>query len=351
MGSACGAGSQSGAVHDPSKVKTPGAAGDQALRVLRMETPISSLHWDETGSRVGFTDGHKEAKVWLTDEGDTRGAVDHFKVGGHSAPVTVLVFSPNGKFLLSAGRDGMIIIWLLDTGEKGGEMDVPKLSLSATEGTREIRALAFAGEGKLLLSSSWDSFIRLWDPSKSLLLKEVQKDLPQVVSMQIDLKGRSLLVCNTKGDIQVWDVKSFDTLLEVQHGAPSSPEASEGEPDGSSCSPAIFSPTGASIISGGGPEAQTAVRVWEAANAQLRFSIQVNSAPRSLGVSPQGRFVAAGLENGEVAVCDLESKSVLKTLKGHTGPVLSVGFRTDGRILATGGADGTVQLWQTGGKL
>jgi WD40 repeat protein len=38
----------------------------------------------------------------------------------------------------------------------------------------------------------------------------------------------------------------------------------------------------------------------------------------------------------------------LATLHGHTGPIAGVALSADGRLLASGGDDGTIRLWEVG---
>ena len=49
---------------------------------------------------------------------------------------------------------------------------------------------------------------------------------------------------------------------------------------------------------------------------------------------------------GEVLVREVRSRRLLATFLGHTGLVAAVAFSPDGALLATGGFDGSVKVWQ-----
>src|SRR5262245_25014816 len=48
---------------------------------------------------------------------------------------------------------------------------------------------------------------------------------------------------------------------------------------------------------------------------------------------------------GEIKLWDLTAGQELLTLKGHAGCVRGVSFSPNGKVLASGSADGTIRLW------
>src|SRR5262249_40600760 len=74
-------------------------------------------------------------------------------------------------------------------------------------------------------------------------------------------------------------------------------------------------------------------------------------ANRALAVafSPDGRLLATGGLDRQVQLWDVATGRILRSLAGHRGPVETLAFAPDGKSLASGSSDTTVLVWSVPG--
>ncbi|MEZ0094120.1 WD40 repeat protein/transcriptional regulator with XRE-family HTH domain [Streptacidiphilus sp. EB129] len=65
-----------------------------------------------------------------------------------------------------------------------------------------------------------------------------------------------------------------------------------------------------------------------------------------VSVATAAGLVASGGEDGTVRVWDSKSRTPLHVFRGHTGWVFATGLSSDGSVLASAGEDGLIRLWQ-----
>ncbi len=67
----------------------------------------------------------------------------------------------------------------------------------------------------------------------------------------------------------------------------------------------------------------------------------------SVAFSPDGRIVATGGQDGAVRLWDVATGDEIRRLRGHTAEVNAVAFGPDGSLVASASSDGTLRLWDS----
>jgi WD40 repeat protein len=121
----------------------------------------------------------------------------------HAMLVNDVAFSPDGAFLASAGEDGGIQIWDVRTHE-------PVRLLAGHRGA--VNSMAFAPDGKTIASASSDNSARTWDVGTGASLRTVVGHVGDVVAVSYSPDGHTLLTAGIDGTIRLWPA-SIELLL------------------------------------------------------------------------------------------------------------------------------------------
>lgn len=137
-----------------------------------------------------------------------------------------------------------------------------------------------------------------------------------------------LLTGSSTGEICMWNVHNFPQNVSLKIGH----------------THAITSiATGPSKVASSD---QTCIKVYGADSGHFHRTIQCKGVTTCLSWSTRKTLLAAGGYDRNLSIYDIRLKTPLThTLSGHSDCVLSVDFSSDGYHIATGGADGTVRIW------
>jgi WD40 repeat protein len=95
---------------------------------------------------------------------------------------------------------------------------------------------------------------------------------------------------------------------------------------------------------------QGRVRLWQFGPDETWIDLPALERPGQrawrLAFSPDGAWLAAGWEDGQVWVYALQSGQALAKLAAHGRPAAALAFSPDGRWLASGGYDARLVWWE-----
>jgi RNA polymerase sigma factor (sigma-70 family) len=95
----------------------------------------------------------------------------------------------------------------------------------------------------------------------------------------------------------------------------------------------------------GGRPTISAVQLWEVASGKAGPRVLTYPEQISMALSPDGRMLAAGHRDGTVQLWEVGSGRELRCFTGHRGEVWSLAFSADGLRLASGGTDRMALIW------
>ena len=247
-------------------------------------------------------------------------------VTAHMLKVQTLLFTKDGKYLVSGGLDNQLKFWKIPAGtqvRRIPEIPTKQVALGGPEGN--LLATADSTAGGILLYD-----VNTGNRFQSL--KETQFDY--VNCLAFNPRSLYLAAGRADGKITIWNVAGRRRQYQLK--------GHSGE-----VFSVAFSPDGRYMASG----AKGEILLWSAANRGILHKIRTSniSCVSRLVFSPDSRLLAAGATyDGAVRIFSVPSGRGYTYLNGHDYNQHKVfAFSPDGRFIATGALNNRILVWRT----
>lgn len=248
----------------------------------------------------------------------------------HTARVEAVAYLPDGTRALSAGRDNVLILFDVASGEV----------LRRFEGHSDwIYDVQVSPDGQRALTGSVDQTLIEWDLATGEILQQLEGHTAPVRAVAYGGNGSAISVAEGSdfGELIVWDLASGE--ISAQAEAIASPIRA-----------LALSPSGFTAVTG---QDDGSVIWWNVQTAQAIGSFTAENGGHELPVwglayTPDETGFVSASEDATLLLWTFEAgQPIVRFVDGHTARVTSVAFDPSGTRIASSSEDNTVILWDT----
>ena len=313
---------------------------------------------------------------------------------GHTAGLTHLQFHPSGNMLATSAKDGTVRIWNLNSApDRAGSVDAVVLQVHpqpplANSTDHYVSDVAWSPDGRFLAVACRDGVATIWDPTlPAQPIQRLTGHTAGITSVDWSPDGKRLLTYSIDHTAKVWlfapDAEVSSLWTTIQHDGESwlfqgrfSSDGNIVYLDGSTSiahrvshqppelmlqanmlentqrMPRRVAPHPRSTLVALSPSrgSQITVLALDAATEGRVIATLDTDSPNinDVSYSPDGRWLAAACDNGAARVWSMNREKPeerVLSLRGHDKPVGHVVFSATGDRLLTCSPDGTARVW------
>ncbi|MDE0084548.1 MAG: WD40 repeat domain-containing protein [Candidatus Poribacteria bacterium] len=304
------------------KIKRTFFSPDQSILITAGE--FRTIHlWDSTTGKL---------KQTFSDKNEDNEEI------GYISGVEDILFSPDGKSILSLVKGYEIRMWDIASGKRRG----------FTGYTGYLTNASFSPDGKTLATVDYPGDIRIWDIMTGKLQRTISNLNPRdshdrtqhdIYSIAFVQKGEKVVISETDGAISLFDTgtKRLHTLMGKTNSS-----------NGTWANDVLVSPNGETIASWTASK-DGLIRFWNADTGEHKRTIKDNKGRIKRVVFNMDSTILASwsssYEDKTIRLWNVATGRHTQTLTGHDNLIESVAFSPDGETLISGGHDETILMW------
>lgn len=273
-----------------------------------------------------LTGGSRTARLWDTATGlelrQFQVYPDKFdKSGFYGNFVKSMAFSPDGKYVLTGGGDGMARLFDAATGKESWRFPA--------EYSNSFMSVTFSPDGKQVFTGASGSTARLWDTASGRRIRALAAY--NVESAAFSPDGKQVLTGDgLEKTARLWDAATAKERCRFQGHS------------GSVYSVA-FGPDGKQVLTG---SSDKTARLWDTVTGKElhRFLGHLNSV-NSVAIAQNGKHVLTGSDDKTGRLWDATTGKELSRFQ-HSAAVMSVAISPGGKQVLTASEDGPARLWE-----
>ena len=320
-----------------ARAKTEVERGKTEATLARSNYFLAVARWDANRTREAneFLDKippeHRHFE-WSLAKRHFRGS--DWTCYGHTDAVASVSFSPDGTWIASGSHDSTIRLWDASTGQ---EIKMLKGHTSA------VTNVKISPDGTRIASGSSDNTIKVWDADTGEELTTLKGHKDDVVSVSFSPDGTRIASGSEDNTIKLWSAATGDEIKTLT-GHTSAVNSVSFSPDGTRI--ASSGELGSLLDSLGVGSDNNSIKLWDAATGEEITTLMGHTYPvDSVSFSSNGTSIASGSWDNSIKLWDTSTGKEITTLKGHAKTVRDVSFSPDGTRIASGSEDNTIKLW------